>query len=151
MDSVIRAAVVYLILLVVFRFAGKRALAQITTFDFVLLLIISEAVQNGLVDDDHSITNAVLVVVTLIMIDIGFSLLKRRSKRVEKVLDSLPIVIVEQGRVLEDRMARARVEVEDVLGAAREMHGLMRLADVRYAVLERDGTISVIPQPGATA
>lgn len=149
MDSVIRGAIVYLFLLVVFRFAGKRSLAQITTFDFVLLLIISEAVQNGMVDDDHSITNAILLVVTLVAIDIGLSLLKRRSKRIERVLDSLPVVIVDRGEVLEDRMARARVEKDDVLSAARETHGLMRLDQVRYAVLERDGTISVVPQPGA--
>jgi len=149
MDSVLRGAIIYLFLLLVFRCAGKRALAQITTFDFVLLLIISEAVQNGMVDDDHSITNAILLVITLMTIDIGMSLWKHRSRRVGKVLDSLPVVIVDHGHPVREHMDRARVDEDDILSAAREEHGLMRMDQVRFAVLECDGTISVIPQPGA--
>ena len=80
MESVIRAAVVYLVLLVLFRIAGKRSLAEVTTFDLVLLLIISEATQQAMVDNDNSMTNALLLVVTLISMNILFSLIARRSK-----------------------------------------------------------------------
>jgi uncharacterized membrane protein YcaP (DUF421 family) len=145
MESVIRAAAIYGLLLVVFRFTGNRSLGQITTFDFILLLIISEAIQNGMVGNDYSVTNAVLLVLTLVILDVGLSLLKCRLPVMEKWLDGVPIVIVEHGRPLVERMQRSRVDVSDVLTAARKLHGLERMAQIKYAVLERSGDISLIP------
>ena len=145
MESVIRAAAIYGLLLVVFRFTGNRSLGQITTFDFILLLIISEAIQNGMVGNDYSVTNAVLLVLTLVILDVGLSLLKCRLPVMEKWLDGVPIVIVEHGRPLVERMQRSRVDVSDVLTAARKLHGLERMAQIKYAVLERSGDISSIP------
>lgn len=149
MDSVLRAAAIYIGLLVIMRFAGKRSLAQITTFDFVLLLIIGEASQQALLGHDVSVTNALLVVITLVMLDIGLSLLKRHSKRFDKLLEDVPLVIVEDGVFLKDRMAKARVDEQDVLTAARHMQGIERLDQIRYAVLERSGGISIIPKQDA--
>ncbi|MBC8119521.1 MAG: DUF421 domain-containing protein [Burkholderiaceae bacterium] len=149
MDSVIRAAAIYLGLMVILRFAGKRSLAQITPFDFVLLLIISEATQQAMLGRDISITNALIVVITLVMLDIGLSLLKRRSKTVDRLLEDVPLVIVEDGVALKDRMAKARVDEQDVLTAARHLQGIERLDQIRYAVLERSGGISIIPKQGA--
>jgi uncharacterized membrane protein YcaP (DUF421 family) len=145
MESVIRAAAIYGLLLVVFRFTGNRSLGQITTFDFILLLIISEAIQNGMVGNDYSVTNAVLLVLTLVILDVGLSLLKCRLPVMEKWLDGVPIVIVEHGRPLVEQMQRSRVDVSDVLTAARKLHGLERMAQIKYAVLERSGDISIIP------
>jgi uncharacterized membrane protein YcaP (DUF421 family) len=153
MESVIRALAIYGVLLVLVRITGKRSLGQITTFDFILLLIISEAIQNGMVGSSYSITNALVLVTTLVLVDVVLSLLKRRSPRIEKYLDGTPLVIVEQGRLLRDRMDKARVDEGDVLNAARH-EGLERLAQVKYAVLERNGEISIIPwreAPGAPA
>lgn len=150
MESVLRAATVYIALLLIMRLAGKRSLAQITTFDFVLLLIIGEATQQALLGQDYSITNALIVIVTLVMMDIGMSLLKRRSKTVDKILDDVPLVIVEDGVALKDRMDKARVDEEDVLSAARHSQGLERLDQIRYAVLERSGVISIVPKRDAT-
>jgi uncharacterized membrane protein YcaP (DUF421 family) len=148
-DTVIRAAVVYFVLMLVFRIGGKRSLAQITTFDMVLLLIISEAVQQALLDSDNSMTNAFLLVVTLVGIDIGLSLWKQRSKAIDKLLDDVPLVIVEDGRPLKDRMDRSRVDEDDVLAAAREQRGIERMDQIKYAVLERSGGITVIAKaPG---
>jgi uncharacterized membrane protein YcaP (DUF421 family) len=140
MESVVRAVVIYAMLLVLFRLTGKRSLGQITTFDFILLLIISEAVQNGMVGENYSLTNALVLVLTLIVIDVGLSLLKRRA----------PVVIVEHGRPLVDRMTKARVDESDVLSFARRLHGLERMDQIKYAVLERSGDVSIIPwdQPG---
>jgi len=149
MDSVLRAAAIYIGLLVIMRFAGKRSLAQITTFDFVLLLIIGEASQQALLGQDFSVTNALLVVITLVMLDIGLSLLKRRSEKFDKLLEDVPLVIVEDGVALKDRMAKARVDEQDVLTAARHLQGIERLDQIRYAVLERSGGISIIPKPDA--
>lgn len=145
MDSVIRATIVYIVLLVLFRLSGKRTLAQVTTFDFVLLLIISEATQQALVDGDNSMTNAFLLVSTLVGLNILFSEIKQRFKAAEHVLDGAPLLLVEHGNPLHDRMQKERVDVDDVLDAAREGHGLERLEQIKYAVLERNGKISIIP------
>ncbi|HKQ83178.1 MAG TPA: YetF domain-containing protein [Steroidobacteraceae bacterium] len=145
MDSVLRAGAVYLFLLLLFRLAGKRTLAEVTTFDFVLLLIISEATQQAMVDGDNSMTNAFLLIATLIGMNILMSELKQRFKPVDRLLDGLPLLIVEHGKPLHDRMAKERVDVDDVLDAARESHGLERLDQIKYAVLERNGRISIIP------
>jgi len=151
MESVIRAATIYGLLLMVFRFTGNRSLGQITTFDFILLLIISEAIQNGMVGTDNSVTNAFVLVLTLLMIDIALSLLKARVPVLERWLEGVPVVIVEHGHPLLDRMHQSRVDVGDVLAAARKLHGLERLDQVKYAVLERSGDISIIPEPGGPA
>ena len=146
MDSVLRALAVYVFLLVVVRITGRRALAEMTGFDFILLLIISEAVQQGMLDWDDSLTNAFLVVLTLVGADIGLSLLKERSRRLEKLLDGVPTVIVADGRPLAEVMQRARVDEADVLQAARQQQGLARLDQIQYAILERTGGITVIPR-----
>jgi uncharacterized membrane protein YcaP (DUF421 family) len=145
MESVLRALAIYGVLLLLFRITGKRSLGQITTFDFILLLIISEAIQNGMVGSSYSITNALVLVATLVGVDIALSLLKRRSPRLEKYLDGTPLVIVDHGRALRDRMYKARVDETEVLSAARH-EGLERMEQIKYAVLERNGEISIIPR-----
>lgn len=148
--SILRAAAVYLTLLIVFRIAGKRTLSEITTFDFVLLLIISEAVQQAMISNDNSITNAVLIVMTLVGLDIVLSVLKQRSPRVERILDARPVVIVRDGTMQEHAAAMERVDEEDVLTAARCLHGLERMDQIKHAVLESGGKISVVPRDRAT-
>ncbi|MBN1239384.1 MAG: DUF421 domain-containing protein [Gammaproteobacteria bacterium] len=146
MDVVIRALAVYVFLLMVFRIAGKRSLGQTTTFDFVLLLIIAQTTQNALLGDDYSVTNSLLLIVTLFLFDIGLSLLKRQWPRLDMILEGLPLVVVEKGRPLEDRLRKARIDAENVLNAARETRGLRSMEQIDYAVLERDGSISIIPK-----
>lgn len=146
MDSVLRAASIYLILLVVMRIAGKRTLAQVTTFDFILLLIIGEATQQALLADDFSVTNAAIVIATLVLLDIGLSVLKQRYERLDTIIDDSPVVIVDNGKLLWDRLRRARIDEQEILVAARELHGLERLDQIKYAVLERSGGISIVPQ-----
>ncbi|HET9447121.1 MAG TPA: YetF domain-containing protein [Steroidobacteraceae bacterium] len=146
MDSVIRPALVYLFLLLLLRLTGKRTLAQITTFDFVLLLIISEATQQALIGEDNSMINGAVVVGTLIGLNILMSVLKQRSKFIDRLLDDIPLVIVADGKPLKDRMDKSRVDEDDVLDAARETHGLERMDQIRHAILERDGKISIIPR-----
>jgi uncharacterized membrane protein YcaP (DUF421 family) len=145
MESVLRAALVYAFLLVVFRITGKRSLAQITSFDFILLLIIGEATQQALLGNDFSVINACVVIATLMFLELGFSLLKRAWPALDRILESTPLVVVENGRLLEDRIQHERIDLGDVLAAARERHGLERLDQIKYAVLERSGGISIIP------
>jgi uncharacterized membrane protein YcaP (DUF421 family) len=146
MESVVRAALVYLFLLLLLRLTGKRTLAQITSFDFVLLLIISEAVQQALIGEDNSMTNAAILVTTLVGLNIVMSWLKQRYKWIERLLEDIPLLIVSDGKPLKDRMDKARIDEDDVLDAAREAHGLERMDEIRHAILERDGKISIIPK-----
>lgn len=146
MESIFRGAIVYVVLLVLFRIAGKRSLAEVTTFDLVLLLIISEATQQALLDNDNSMTNALLIVATLIGMNILFSVLARRWQGFGKLIDGVPLVIVKDGKLLQDRMQRERVSEDEVMEAARELQGLERLEQVRYAILERNGHITIIPR-----
>ena len=146
MDSVIRAIVIYLFLWVVFRVSGKRTLSQITPFDFILLLIIGDASSQALMWDDFSLANAFLVIVTLVGVDIGISFIKQRSERFERIVDSVPLVIVENGELLKDRMDKARIDEVDIMAKARELQGLERLDQIKYAVVERSGGITIIPK-----
>lgn len=149
MDDVIRAVVVYALLLLIFRLSGKRSMADTTPFDFVLLLIFSEALQSALVDGDDSLTVAFVVILTLVVLNIGMSLLKQRFPDFERLLEGGPVVIVEDGRLLSERMRRARVDEGDILAAARQSQGIEDLDQIKRAVLERSGGISIIPVQSA--
>lgn len=146
MDMVLRAAAIYLFLMVIFRIAGRRTLLEITTFDFVLLLIIGEATQQGLLGDDFSVTNAFIIIAVLVAIDIALSLFKENVPAAGKYLDGVPMVLVEDGEPLRARMRKARVDEYDIMEAARRSQGLESMEQIKYAVLEVSGTISIIPK-----
>ncbi len=146
MDPIIRALVVCISLLVIFRIAGKRSLSQVTTFDLILTLIISEAIQEALVDDDHSLTQAMILVVSLVSFDILLSLMKQRWKLIEKLTDEPPVLIMQDGRVLEEPLRKERVDAPDILHAARQSLGISRLDQLDYAVVEAGGGITVVPK-----
>ena len=146
MDIIARAAAVYAIVWIIFRVAGRRTLKDMTTFDFVLLLIVSECTQQALVGEDYSLTGMALAVTTLVGIDILLSLIKLRFKAAEKVMDAVPVVLIEKGREHKDRMRRERIDEEDILASARENYGIGRLDMIDYAILETNGQISVIPK-----
>jgi uncharacterized membrane protein YcaP (DUF421 family) len=146
METVLRALAIYVFLLLIFRICGKRSLAQITSFDFVLLLVVGEASQQALIGEDYSLTTAMIAICTLIGIDIALSRIKQRHERIDRWLEDLPLVLIEHGHVFRDRLRAERVDLDDVLSAARQLHGLERLDQIRYAVLERNGEISIIPE-----
>lgn len=146
MDAVLRAGAIYIFLLLLFRISGRRTLSEITTFDFVLLLIIGEATQQGLLGDDFSVTNALLIISSLIVMDIGLSLFKEHVPIAGKLLDGVPMVLVENGQPLRDRMKKARVDEYDIMEEARRAQGLERMDQIKYAVLEVSGAISIVPK-----
>lgn len=148
MNPVVRGLAVYLFVFVVFRILGKRSLAEITTFDFVLLLIISETTTDALIGEDYSLVACFIMVGTLITVDYTFTLLKDKSRWFRVTSEGAPLVIVTDGHALKKRMEKAKVDEEDVLESARVLHGLERMDQIKYAVLEKDGTISIIPQAG---
>ena len=149
MEAVLRGVAIYFILLIVMRFSGRRTLAQMTSFDFVLLLIIAETTQQALLGDDFSITNAAIVIVVLFSLDIALSYVKEWAPRVGLVLDGSATVLIADGKSDHHAIKRARVDLNDILTAAREQQALERLDQVRFAILEPDGGISIIPKPSA--
>src|SRR5690606_16095710 len=145
MNPVLRGLLIYLFVFIVFRIMGKRSLKDITVFDFVLLLIISEATTDALIGEDYSLTACFVMVCTLVGIDFILSKLSGKSIWLTLFFEGAPLIIVDRGKPLKDRMAKTRVDNEDILEAARLTHGLARMDQIKYAVLERDGSISIIP------
>jgi len=144
-NPVVRGIIIYLFLLLVFRISGKRSLSQTTTFEFVLLLVIGEATQQALLGEDFSMTNALLLIATLMGINQLMSWLKEQSSGFEDVMESVPLILVDNGKLLKERMKKVRVDETDILEAARTYQGLERMDQIKYAVLERNGMISIIP------
>ncbi len=145
-NPVLRGVFIYLFLLLIFRVSGKRSLSQVTTFEFVLLLVIGEATQQALLGEDFSITNASILIATLVGLDHLLTKIKQKSARFDDIMESVPLIIVDNGKMLSDRMKKVRVDKEDILEAARSLHGLERMDQIKYAVVERNGEISIIPK-----
>ncbi len=145
MEFFLRAFVIYLFLLVLFRLTGKRMLSELSTFDFILLLIISEATQNALVDDDKSLATGMAVILTLVMLEVAMSYLKKRFKPLEKIMEGAPVVLVDRGKVIEEHLTKTHVSRDDILQTARQHRGVERMDQIKYAVLETSGGISIIP------
>jgi len=145
MDMVFRAIAIYLILVVVFKVAGRRTLLQMTSFDLILLLIISEATQQALLGNDSSVTGAALTIVTLVVVDILFGQLKRVVPAVEAAIDGTPVILVDNGRLLNDKLKKADISRDDIMVSARVNHGIENLSEIKFAILEQNGHISIIP------
>jgi len=144
LDATLRASLIYVFLIVVFRLAGKRTLGQATTFDFMLLLIISEAVSAALSNGDQSLARAVTLVLTLVGLNVLTSFLKLYSPLADRIIDGTPTVLIRDGVVQHAPLRRARLDLEDLREAARQAQGIDNLADVRLATLERSGHISIV-------
>jgi uncharacterized membrane protein YcaP (DUF421 family) len=146
MDAVIRPLFMYFFLLFVFSMAGKRSMAEMDTFDMVTLLIISEATQNALVGHNSSMTYSLLVITTLVACTVFMAWVKARSPRMEHVLQGGPVILVENGRLFRDRMKAAFVDEQDILSTARKEQAVERLDQIKFAILETSGQISIIPK-----
>jgi uncharacterized membrane protein YcaP (DUF421 family) len=144
MDAVVRGLAIYFVLLVIIRLSGRRTLAQMTPFDLVIVLVISETTQQAMLGDDFSITNAVLLILTLFTTDIGLSYLKRWWPRVGHVIDGVPTILVVDGVFDSNAMRGCRLDREDVMEAARSQEGIEFATDIKFAILEVSGAISII-------
>ena len=146
MDSAIKAIIVYLGLWLLVRVTGRRSLGQLTVFEFVLFLIIGSATQRALLGQDFSLTNAFIVVATLVGMDALLSLMERDFPVMRRILTGLPMILIENGRPLAWRIRRARLTEDEIMAAARLRHGLESMTQVKFAILEANGEISIIPQ-----
>jgi uncharacterized membrane protein YcaP (DUF421 family) len=146
MESVIRGVAIYVFLWLIFRISGKRTLAETTPFELVLLLIISEVTNQAMVDSDHSITNAFLLIMTLVGMSVLLSVVKHWSPTATRWLEGLPLPLIKDGKVLRHNLDKARVDEEEILMASRYTQGVDRLDDIRTATVENDGKISIVPK-----
>jgi uncharacterized membrane protein YcaP (DUF421 family) len=143
MDIVIRAIVVFVFLIVLTRVIGRRELSSLQPFDLILLIVLGDAVQQGLTQDDYSLTGALLAVGTIAVLQVCVSWIGYRFPGTRQVLEGTPIIVVQDGEVIERNLKRERLDVEDVAEQAR-LQGIAHLKDVQWAVLETTGNISFI-------
>jgi uncharacterized membrane protein YcaP (DUF421 family) len=143
MDIVLRAIFLFVFVFILMRLVGKRELSSFEPFDLILLIVLGDAIQQGLTQDDYSVTGAVLAVGTIALLQVGASFLSFKFPRVRSVFDGEPIVLVQDGKMIERNMRRERLTVEDVTEEARGQQ-IDSLDDVAWAVLEPSGKISFI-------
>ena len=148
-DIVLRTAVIYLVILIGLRLAGKREIGQMTVFDLVVLLLIANAVQNAMVGPDTSLAGGVLAAVVLLVLNAVVARLRLRWPRLRRLVEGSPTLLVLHGEVIADHMRREGLDQETLEAALRE-HGVADLSGVEMAVLEIDGSISVVPAGGTT-
>ena len=144
-EKIVRSVVVYLFLLAAFRFTGKRQVGQLTPFDLVVLLVISNVVQNAVIGPDNSLGGGLLGAVVILALNGLLVEVTYRSKRLRRVLEASPTVLVHNGKLVERNLASERITLDD-LHAAMRRAGVVDIAHVRVAVLEENGGISVIPR-----
>jgi uncharacterized membrane protein YcaP (DUF421 family) len=142
---VLRAVVIYVMVMVLIRVSGKRAVGQFTPFDLVLLILIGNAVQNGLNGGDNSMTAALLLAGSLIALNFGVAYLTSRYQRIEHVIEGVPKVLARDGTVFHDVLRQELVSLDDFHEALR-MNNLADPDDVALALLETNGSISVVPR-----
>jgi uncharacterized membrane protein YcaP (DUF421 family) len=142
-EKLLRSVVVYTFLLVAFRLCGKRQLGQLSAFDLVVLLIISNVVQNAVIGNDNSLGGGLLGATAILLLNLVVAYVTFRFKRADRVIEHSPTVLVRHGRILRDNLRRERLGPRDLRAALRH-HGVVSIRDIRYAFLEEDGHVSVI-------
>jgi uncharacterized membrane protein YcaP (DUF421 family) len=145
METPIRAFVGYFLLLLVVRLLPRRPGAQMTQFEVVIIFLIGGVVIRATLEDDTSITNCGVAIVTVVLVHNLVAWLKLLSPTIGILVDGTPLVLLEDGAWRPEVMDRMRVAPEDVMAAARAKD-IGSLRDIRYAILERNGAISVIPR-----
>jgi uncharacterized membrane protein YcaP (DUF421 family) len=148
MDIALRSAVIFVFIYVLMRIVGRRELSSLEPFDLILLIVLGDAVQQGLTQDDYSLTGAFLAIGTIAILQLAVSYANFRFPKLRPVLDGEPIVVVQDGKPIERNMRRERVTIEDLAAAARQQN-IAKLDDVQWAVMETSGAISFIKKPDA--
>ena len=144
MESVLRGVVLYIAVLLVMRIAGRRTIGQAQPFEFVFILLIAETTQQAMASDDYSITNSIILLATLVSIDLLLSTAKRKLPALDRWLEGRPTVLIAEGVPDREALRHSGVELEDILAAARKSRGRCSLTEIDHAILEVDGSISVI-------
>jgi uncharacterized membrane protein YcaP (DUF421 family) len=150
MDIVVRATAIFALLWLVTRGMGKRELAQMSSFELILLVTMGDLIQQGVTQDDRSITGAGLAVATITFWVLLFAIITNRSRRIERVFGGIPVVVIRDGQPVPEAMKLERITLEEVAGEARGQ-GIDNLALVRVGVLEPEGAFSFILYDGPSS
>ncbi|MBA2405147.1 MAG: DUF421 domain-containing protein [Bdellovibrionales bacterium] len=142
-ELVLRASAIFIGLFILFKIWGKKHFGEMTAFDFIILLIMSEAVQNSLVDGDESVTGGLIVIATFMVLTSLMNILSFYSRKAEKFFSGTPKVIIRDGKLMEEVLKKERISLQELLEQIRE-NGVLHLKDIGLAVLEANGKISVI-------
>jgi uncharacterized membrane protein YcaP (DUF421 family) len=142
-EKVIRAAAVYVFLLAALRLTGKRQLGQMSSFDLVVLLILSNIVQNAMIGNDNSLTGGFIGAVTILLLNYGVARLVVANKTVERLVEGAPTLLIHNGKVIEANM-RHELLTRDELMAALRRQGILAIEEVRVALLEETGAITAV-------
>jgi uncharacterized membrane protein YcaP (DUF421 family) len=143
MDIAIRAIVLYVFVIVIIRATGRRELSALSPVDLVLLIVLGDAIQQGLTQDDYSLTGAVIAVSTLASMQVLSSYAAFRSRRAHTLLEGDPIVIIQNGAFIEANLKRERLTADEVRESMR-LKQIGAVADVEWGILESNGEISFI-------
>jgi uncharacterized membrane protein YcaP (DUF421 family) len=143
-NIILRTVVVYMVILTGLRLAGKREIGQMTVFDLVVLLLIANAVQNAMVGPDTSLLGGILAAGVLLVLNAIVAWLRLRWTPLRRIIEGTPTLLILHGEVIADHLRREGLDQETLETAIRE-HGVAELSDVEMAVLEIDGSISVVP------
>jgi uncharacterized membrane protein YcaP (DUF421 family) len=144
-EFIVRVVIVYFVVMVLLRLTGKRQVGQLAPFDLVLLLILSNAVQNGMNGGDNSVTAAIIMATTLVAMNYGVGYLTFRNKRLEQLIEGRPIILIHGGHVDRDGMQQAQMTMHE-LDSALRAGGCCGPEEVRFALLENNGQVTVIPK-----
>ena len=147
MEIVIRSVVVYVLLWALLRTMGKRTLSELGAFEMVLLVVIGDLVQQGVTQEDMSVTGSMLAVGTMGLLVLLTAAWSRRSKLADRVIEGEPVVVLRDGEPMLDVLRREQMSIDDLAEAARS-DGHERFDELRWAVLEADGKVSFIPRSG---
>ena len=145
MDLVIRATIIFFFIFLVTRIAGRRELSALEPFDLILLVVLGDLVQQGITQSDESVTGTLIVICTITLLSVAVSWVSFRSGKVRLVTEGEPIILVQDGEIIERNLRRERLTHGDLEEEARQQQ-VASLADIRWAILEKEGTISVIPK-----
>jgi uncharacterized membrane protein YcaP (DUF421 family) len=143
MDIVLRGCVIFVFLYVLMRVIGRRELSSLEPFDLILLVVLGDAVQQGLTQDDYSLTGAILAIGTIAMLQLAVSFTNFKFPKLRSIIDGEPIVVVQDGKPIDRNLRRERVTLDD-LAAAMRKQGIGSLDDVQWAVMETSGVISFL-------
>jgi len=149
-ELVVRSGVIYIALIAMLRVFGKREIGQFTLFDLVLILLVANAVQPAMTGPDTSLLGGVIIIVTLVAMNRAISLARTRVPFIEGLLESQPTILARDGAWIKPALENEELTVEDAEMALRE-HGFANVKEVRLAILEADGSISVIPRAAGGA
>jgi uncharacterized membrane protein YcaP (DUF421 family) len=147
MDLVIRATIIFLFIFLVTRIAGRRELGTLEPFDLILLVVMGDLVQQGITQSDQSVTGTLIVISTITLLSVAVSWASFHSKRLRKITQGEPVVLVRNGQPIERNMRRERITIDDVREQARAAQ-IPSLERLEWAILEDNGTISCIPRRG---